>query len=411
MKKSSILFVDDDENILHGLKVMLHSMRSSWNMFFAESGAKGLEVLEKEGPFQLVVSDMHMPGMHGTEFLGKVIERYPSTIRFVLSGNLDHETLVESSTVAHQVISKPCDPHHLRNIIMRVLSLGDQLTECTLKQTLLEMGALPSIPVVYWEVVNEVNSPEPSIERIGHIIEKDPGMSAKVLQIVNVHTGPGVRISNICEAAALLGLENIKSFVLMVEIFSQYEQSKLAEGINLDDLWQHGLVVGQYAKAISEFEGGDKKTLDDSYTAGLLHDIGLLMLASQLPDEFLRATAYSREKFVPLQQAEKELFGATHAEIGGYLLDLWGLPDPVVEAISHHFFPSGSPDRGYESFDEPTFSPLTAVHMANYFCEDEEEVDAAKAEVDTFYLEKLGLSDRVPIWWDICAHAAKQSDI
>lgn len=399
-----ILFVDDEENVLQGLKVMLHSLRGAWTMMFAQSGQEALDIMEKEEPFDVVVSDMHMPGMHGAEFLKKVMEVSPQTVRFVLSGNLDGETLVRSSCVAHQILAKPCDSNVLRSVIARAFTLRERLNDCSLKEALLEMGSLPSVPVIYWEILNEINSPEPSIERVGKIIEKDPGMSAKVLQIVNVHAGPGRHVSNIPEAVSILGLDNMKSFVLMAEIFSQYEQDKAPEGFSIDDLWQHGLSVGQYAKIITEFETDDKETQDQAYTAGLLHDIGLLILASKLPQEFRRAMDFAAERQIPLQQAEKDLFGATHAEVGGYLLDLWGLPDPVVSAISNHFYPSATPDETYESFDDTDFTPLTAVHVANYFSEDNEvgPSGAIPAQVDTVHLDRLGLSDKLTIWWDMC---------
>ena len=400
-----ILFVDDEENVLRGLKLMLHGMRGYWDMQFAHSGEEAVALLDKDNPFEIVVSDMQMPGMDGEELLRRVMEESPQTVRFVLSGNLDTETLIKASSVAHQVLAKPCDPHHLRNVLTRAMSLRDQLKESTLRTALLEMGTLPSVPVVYWEIMNEINSPEPSIERVGKIIEKDPGMSAKVLQIVNVHSGPGQRISSISEAASLLGLESIKTFVLVAEMFSQAEDSSAPEGFDLDQLWRHGLQVGEYAQAIAESEGVDQKIIDDSYTAGLLHDVGLLILASKMPDQFTAAYNLAKEEGISLQQAEKDLYGATHAEVGGYLLDLWGLPDTVVEAISYHYFPSAKPVIGYESTDENAFSPITAVHIANYFCEDEDSanVEYASATVDNTHLVELGLSDKITIWWDVCA--------
>jgi HD-like signal output (HDOD) protein len=413
-----VLFVDDDANVLHGLKVMLHTMRNQWQMGFAQGGAEALALMEQDGPFHVVVSDIHMPGMHGAEFLTKVMEQYPQTVRFVLSGNLDNKALIESSSVAHQVLSKPCDPNLLRSLLVRALSLRDRLTESPLKATLLDMGALPSVPVIYWEIMNEINSPEPSIERVGMIIEKDPGMSAKVLQIVNVHSGQTRRISNIREAARLLGLENIKSFVLMVEIYSQYEAPESLEGFHLESLWHHGLMVGKCAKIIVESESGDRKVMDDSYTSGLLHDIGILMMASKLPEEFQNAVRYAREKRVTLEEAEKKLLRATHGELGGYLLDLWGISEHIVDAITNHYMPSASPDIGYSSFDGDwadkmaRITPLTAVHVANYFCQDgdgdECEAGRARSEIDMYYLDRIGMSDRVEKWWNLCAQEVQK---
>ena len=164
------------------------------------------------------------------------------------------------------------------------------------------------------------------------------------------------------------------------------------------------MTVGDFARSIAEFETTDRRTIDDSYTAGLLHDIGLLILASKLPVEFGEVLELARNDGTTLIQAEKKVLGVTHAEVGAYLLDLWGLADEIVKGISHHFFPSGDPDEMYTfEEEEEDFTPLTAVHAANYFCEEESATDEyGKAELDMVYLEELKLDDHVGHWWDLC---------
>lgn len=401
-----VLFVDDEENLLNGLKHMLHRMRSSWDMHFATGGQQALLLMEAEQGFDVVVSDLHMPGMHGAEFLRHVCEKFPEMIRIVLSANLSAESLTEAASVAHQILAKPCDPDHLRNILARAFTLCERMENSTVKTTLMRMGTLPSVPVLYWRIMEEINSPEPSVERVAQIISKDPGMTAKVLKLVNVHTADKDRVSNVMYATHMLGLENLKSFVLMAELFENVDEGELAEGFDLDALWQHGLTVGEYARCIAESETTDRRIIDDSYTAGLLHDIGLLILASKLPAEFDEVLVHARDQGITLIQAEKKVLGATHAEIGAYLLDLWGLADDIVKSISHHFFPSGDPDEMYTVEEEENFTPLTAVHVANYFCEEEATTEEyGKAELDMIYLEGLELDDRVGHWWDLCRMA------
>lgn len=401
-----VLFVDDDENLLNGLKHMLHRMRSAWQMSFATGGEKALTLIEEEEGFDVVVSDLHMPGMQGAEFLGKVCEKSPGMIRIVLSANLGAKSLTEAASVAHQILSKPCDPDHLRNILARAFTLCERMEDSAVKTALMRMGTLPSVPVLYWRIMEEINSPEPSVERVAQIISKDPGMTAKVLKLVNAHTGDRDRVSNVMYATHMLGLENLKSFVLMAELFENVKDEDLAEGFDLDALWQHGLTVGEYARCIAESETTNRRIIDDAYTAGLLHDIGLLILASKLPAEFNEVLAHARDNGTTLIQAEKSVLGVTHAEIGAYLLDLWGLADDIVKGISHHFFPSGDPDEMYTFEEEEAFTPLTAVHAANYFCEEETTTDDyGKAELDMVYLEGLELDDHVGHWWDLCRMA------
>jgi len=342
--------------------------------------------------------------MHGAEFLKRVCENYPHMIRIVLSANLSAESLTEAASVAHQILSKPCDPDHLRNILARAFTLCERMENSIVKETLMQMGTLPSVPVLYWRIMEEINAPEPSVERVAQIVAKDPGMTAKVLKLVNSHTSPKDRVSNIMYATHMLGLENLKSFVLVAELFDSVKQEELSVTFDIDGLWQHGLTVGEYARSIAEFECSDKRVIDDAYTAGLLHDVGILILASKLPAEFGKVLQHAKDNGTTLIQAEKHVLGVTHADIGAYLLDLWGLADEIVKGISHHFFPSGTPDEMYGiDTDEEEFSPVTAVHAANYFCEEETEADDfGKAELDMVYLESIGLDGNVSHWWDLC---------
>ncbi len=398
-----VLFVDDEENLLNGLKHMLHRMRSSWHMSFVTGGEQALSLMDDEPEYDVVVSDLHMPGMHGAEFLKHVCEKFPEVIRIVLSGNLGAESLTEAAGVAHQILAKPCDPDHLRNILARAFTLCERMENSTVKTTLMRMGTLPSVPVLYWRIMEEISSAEPSVEKVAQIISKDPGMTAKVLKLVNSHTSPKDRVSNIMYATHMLGLENLKSFVLVAELFENVQQEELSESFDVDALWQHGLTVGECARSIAEFETTDRRIIDDSYTAGLLHDIGLLILASKLPDEFDEVLQEARNNGITLIQAEKNVLGVTHAEVGAYLLDLWGLADDIVKGISHHFFPSGDPDEMYTLEEEENFTALTAVHAANYFCEEETATDEyGKAELDMVYLQGLELDGNVSHWWDLC---------
>jgi len=411
-----IIFVDDEEHVLQGLKRMLRSVRQDWNVTLAESGKAALEIMEREEPFDMVVSDMQMPGMDGVEFLTQVMKRHPHTVRFGLSGHADAQTQLRAGNITHQFLSKPCDPQLLQNLIARAITLREHLGNDNLKQIVFEIGSLPSLPALYGEIMDEINSSDPSVARVGEIIKKDVGISAKVLQFVNsAYMGVRHEISDVVHAATLLGLEHVKGIVLMVGVFSQFAEKSVAKNFSLDALWGHSSKVGEFAMRIAEDQTEERRVADDAFTSGLLHDIGQLILGSKMSDKFGEAMARAREQQIPLSEAEKDIFGATHAAVGGYLLDLWGLPDPIVEAITFHDYPSANPEEEYavslgnglSDSSEDGFSALTAVHVANYFCaEDGADADEwLKAEIDEAYLERLGLIDSVEEWWDLCQEA------
>ncbi len=391
-----IIFVDDDVNVGQAMKRMLRPMRSQWDMVFATSGEEALELMAGEEPFDIVISDMQMPGMHGSEFLAEVMEKYPETIRFALSGSPGSGVVVQTATIVHQFLVKPFDPQLLMQLILRAFALRDQLEKSGIKQLLLEMGGVPSVPVLYRQILREMQTEKPSVARVAAIIEKDAGMTAKVLQIVNSSTyGLRQQVSNVVEAATLLGLSNLRNLVLAAEAFQPAEQEQLPENFQLEVLWNHSLKVAAFSKKIVLMETDSQKMADDAFTAGLLHDIGQIILATKKTKEFGECLRLAQENGELLIDAEKELFGATHAEVGGYLMELWGLPDTITEAITFHSIPSGC--------EEEDFSVVTALHAANYFCEGNDDDDiTVTSPLDTFHLERTELGSHVEAWYDAC---------
>lgn len=395
-----VLFVDDDVNVLQGLKRMLRSIRLDWEMAFCESAENALELMGREEPFGVIVTDIQMPGMDGVELLTEVRKRYPKTIRFVLSGYANGQTVTNASSLTHQFLTKPCDPRVLHNLLARAFVLREHLSNARLEKAILELGTLPALPVLYQEVMREMRSPDPSVAKVAQIIAKDLAMSAKVLQIVNsAFVGLIHRVTNITHAASLLGLDNLRNLVLMVEVFSPLQERVLRHTVNVTALWDHSLKVGEYAMRIAKKETEDSKIVNECFTAGLLHDVGLIILAAKLPDELSEAFLRAKQGTATLLEAEKDLIGATHLEVGGYLLELWGLPDPIVEAVLYHGAPSACPETYYSSQEPGSFSALTAVHAANYLCDDE---TFGQPQVDAAYLERLGLAPQVDTWWDLC---------
>lgn len=402
-----ILFADADIRFLEEIESLLGTVRAQWDMVFAAGISEAHKTLENSQPFDLVVSDMPLHEGDGPEFMATVKAQSPESVRIVLSGPLDYQRIMTASTFVHQFLSKPIDGNKLRMIISRALSIRGRLRSDDLKRTLLRIGVLPSVPALYQQIQTEMKSPDPSVARIGSILEQDPAMSAKVLQITNsAFVGLANQVSSVVQAAALLGMENIKTFVLLAQAFSAFKRTELPPNFNIDTLWQHSLRVGTYAKIIAQSETRDDEIINHAYSAGLLHDIGLIVLAARLPEELYKAKIIARGSQSTLFIAEKEVLGVTHAEIGGYMLDLWGMPYPVVEAIMFHDLPSSRPDPEYVEAPEGDFSPLTAVHVANYFSQDEtrHELDTLNPdmEIDTVHLELLGLTDRLGAWWDIC---------
>jgi HD-like signal output (HDOD) protein len=387
--KKKVLFVDDEGKVLRGLERMLRTVRREWEMLFTTGAAQALEILDDE-PFDVVVTDMRMPGMDGARFLEKVRQRHPQTVRIVLSGHSEQALTMKSVKLAHQYLAKPCDPETLISTVNRTCLLQGMLTDRSVRRVVSKMESLPSLPSLYTEIVEELESPEASVQRVGRIVSKDVGMTAKILQLVNsAFFGLSRQMVNVQQAVTFLGLETIKTLVLGLQIFSQYE-SKDVEGFSLDALWEHSFLVGAFARAIAEGEHLDPVTVDRVFMAGLLHDIGKLILLIN----FSRyAELVCRSRNTDICELEEKVLETTHSEVGAYLLGLWGLPESIIEGLVFHHYP--------QRHIEKSFGVVGCVHVGNALAH--EICEERAGCMDQAYLEELGLGGRVETWRRVCA--------
>ena len=396
MVKKRILFVDDEPNILSGMKRMLRSLRKGLDMSFAESGKQALAAMKDE-PFDVVVSDMRMPGMDGAELLAEIRKQYPETIRIMLTGQADSKSILRTVTVAHQFLAKPCEPERLKTTLHRACLLHNLLTNNTMRKVVANIETLPSLPEIYIKVQEMLSDPECSVDDVAQCIARDIGMSAKILHLVNTaFFGLFQHVESPQQAVHLLGLDTIKSLVLSVHIFSQYDDAKGVPTLPLEVLLEHSMTVGSYAKKIAEQQTSDQKIINDAFIAGLQHDLGKLVLIADMPEKYQEALDLAKQENIPVIQAETKLFQASHAEIGAYLLGLWGLPASVVEAIAYHHLPGKYPG---DSFDA-----VTAVHAANAIAHEKSGDGAGDkgSSLDTEFLAGVECQESVDTWRKLC---------
>jgi putative nucleotidyltransferase with HDIG domain len=389
-----VLFVDDEPMLLQGLSRMLRTEKDTFEATFATSGEEALSMLSK-GQFDVVVTDISMPHMNGLELLSKVKDLYPDTVRIILSGEPDVSLSIKSVNVSHRFLNKPCDPVVLKSTILRTCKLSDFLRNDSMKKTLKQIDSLPTMPAVYFEVVQALQSPDASIQQVGKIISKDVALTSKILQLVNsAYFSLPRHVSSPEHAAVLLGLNIIKSLVLVSHIFKKFDKMDMPNNF-LETLWAHNMMTGNLAKAIAKEESRDQKLIDNSYIAGLLHDCGKLILASNFKDKYREIIIKSQEDGIPIYSVEEDILGITHAEVGAYLMELWGLPSQIIEAIAFHHSPS--------AYGDEFFSPLAAVHIANAVdhMDPDKATDEFMPAFDTKYLKGLNLDNRLESWQSI----------
>ncbi len=378
-KKLNILFVDDDISILNSIRRAVRSMRQEWECEFANSGEKGLKILTQK-KFDLVVSDMRMPGMDGAEFLNQVKNLYPDTLRFILSGQTEGKAFVRAFGSMHQFLSKPCGFDFLKKSINSSLSLNDHLQDKKLKETLLNIDSLPSLPELYYDLMEELKSENSTLETIGNIISKDVSMSANILKVANsAFFGISQKVSTPVGAVQVLGLDFIQSLVLQHQVFSKQNVSKSIEPI-VKKIYANSLQVGYLCLSLAKTEKMDNNIQNFSFTAGLFHEIGKFICLLNFPEKFKKVSWETNCANESIMETEIEAFGAPHTQIGAYILRLWGLPYPIVEAVAFQNFPSKSSNKF------PT--PLTFVHLAN-------SLILNSTKLDEPYLREIGIFDHL----------------
>jgi HD-like signal output (HDOD) protein/CheY-like chemotaxis protein len=397
--RRKLLFVDDETLVLQGLRRTLRSMRDEWDMAFVESGEQALEALARD-PHDAIITDMMMPRMDGAQLLIEVKQRFPEVVRIVLSGQAGQEAMLRSIGPTHQYLSKPCDPQELKVRLTQAFAMRDLLQNPAVRAVVSGMKSIPSLPGIYHEIVNELRSEDASLDKIAKIISNDAGMTAKILQLANsAFMGVRYDISNPRQAVSLIGTEMVRALVLSVHVFSEFQEEQGVASY-WKALWEHSIIVAGLAQRIAISQKCPKALVEESFTAGLLHEIGKLVLLAQMPKEYAGVLKTGAEDPATLVAAERGRFGCTHGDLGAYLISIWGLPHSLIHAVAYH-------DRPAESIEQ-SFSSLTAVHGADAITSSTSEVPIIRDVVlDVKYLRQLGLEGQEPTWSELYLGQAK----
>ena len=330
-----LLFVDDEPRVLDSLRRQLFSRRTEWEFHYATSGEAALDTLAR-ADFDVVITDIRMPGMDGASLLEEVRNRYPGTIRIVLSGHCDSEAAARALSIAHRYLSKPCDATTIKTTLEQALELRSALDEPKLRTLLHRVGDLPHPPEVCTELERALADPEPSFEHIGSIVSRDPALVARVLQFANsAYFSGSESTSGIDAAIARLGTTVLKSLVVSTLLRDRFTTKDAVPGFDVRIEQRHAMLTGAIARDLGRSMGFG----DQAFTAALLHDVGKLVLAARLPEEYANVIRQSHRLGLPLAQLERDFLGATHASVAAYLLALWGLPMELVEAVRRHHDP------------------------------------------------------------------------
>ncbi|NLW46702.1 MAG: HDOD domain-containing protein [Firmicutes bacterium] len=399
--RKKILFVNDSATT-QNMREMLDQMVEFWEMQFVQDETSIWGRLESQD-YDVIVLNLRTPEVNGIELFERVKEHYPQLVRVMIAGPSDQEIVLRAIRFNHHIIAEPFNPHSLMSLINRSCQLRDILRDEKLKQSIARISNLPSLPSLYQQIISELQSPRVSVKRVADLIAQDVTMTAKILQLVNsAFFSLPQKIINPHQAVVLLGIDIIKGLVLHVHIFSSFKVDSQIKNFSIEALSKHSLLVAKLAREIVLAETSVRSMEDDALVAGLLHDIGKLALLRD-PDRYNQVMAHCQSRKCNHYQGEYEVLGASHAEMGAYLLDLWGIPEPVVQAIAFHHNPSKAM--------ETNFSVLTAVHAANVLINRKKHDGDQYPGLDLFYLLSIRKKEEISKWEEIHRRFKENRDI
>ncbi len=384
MNQRRVLFVDDEPHVLRAIANRLRRHRHRWEMVFTTSGAEALVELSR-ARFDVIVSDLRMPGMDGAELLERARAAHPCVVRIVLSGHADQRTVIGVLPFAHRYLIKPCDAEELASTIERTCEIQAMLGKPILREVVGRLDRIPSVPRLYAELIARVAEPGVGPSELSRIIECDPAMAAKVIQLASSSCfGPARPVVSIRQAVRELGVELLSTRALTQLAFVPLPPTPDCEReFSLERVQTHSLTSARLAARMVS----NPALADAAFTAGLLHDVGRIVIAMNLRPQHARVLAMLRDG-ASREEAERVTLGVTHAEVGAYLLGVWGLPHAIVEAVAcHHGSERGSGDCAL----------LDAVRAAEAFAEAMEAGDGLSETVERARpgLERTGLGGRI----------------
>ncbi len=386
----NVLFVDDEKDILDGYRRMLFSMKNTWNIFYANSAYEALHLLDSR-KIDVVLCDYLMPFMNGMDLLHAIKDKYPNTIRVMLTGITDKVTLISSLPFIHRIIYKPCDTRYIKEVIENSYELRKLIENNYLINVINDIDSLPIIPDIVMEIENVLKNDNVSFAQLSEIIKKDPALTAEILHTINSgFFGLARQINDITEALSFLGINSIKS-IMMILYSSKHFENQFAYKAFCKKVAFHSLAVSHIAKHISIELEISKEDTEVSFISALLHDIGKIVLL-KLPDYLENKKFMMDELNISDTEADMMLTKTTHNVVGAYLLGIWGFSSQIINTVAYL--------NNQLVYNKGVITPHFIVKIANEIVKyDFHTFDKNKFNLDWDVIQKYGLTDSIELWW------------
>lgn len=381
--KTNVLIVDKENKINNVLASRANELNEVYNFHLVEDASKVFEAINKS-EIEIVVSNLSLDDRNEIETLTKIKDEYPHIFIVVIASAENKLSVNDIYRFAHQILSEPCNYDGLISSFARRDRMVKYLHDGKLMGLINKVSDLPTIPETYLRLEDELKNDNMSLQRISSILSEDLSFTVKILHIVNSpFFGLKYKINNVLQAVSLLGVNIIKSLVLYHHTFSISPIGPKHRKY-FEELWVHSNKVGRYAEQILfDTTNNEIEMMEEAYIAGLLHDIGKVVMLSVngYPDNIFSMVEAKNLRYT---NAEYNIYGTSHSEIGAYFLTLWGLPERTANAVYSHNNPS--------MVDFNKFTVENAVFIANLLAHDK--------NLDLSDMQKLNLGVHPQSWVD-----------
>ncbi len=397
MATKNILLAIADPQAVVGIN---EALGDEWLTTHVTSEADALAMLEG-GSFDALLTDFNLGESDASELLNQAAEKCPNTTRFLFAYEADLALVAAKVLGEYEILPKPLEFDSLRSRIENGIS--DPRTSEVGTATGFDTAS--SIPPIYDELLQVLGTPGVTSQEVGQIIARDDTLIEETLKLTrSAYFGLPRHIVEPVEAVEALGLETVRALVLALRFLA--EHSHVRPGyLSLEKIWQHSTSVAQIARDLVLFETKDRALASQALAAGLVHDLGKVVLATNFDDLYGRVHSLARKQPVALWEIETEMFGANHGEIGACLLGMWNLPPAIVEAAASHHLPPPA--------ELGQLTPLAAVHIANVLEHQLNPNDEFRVVpvVSAPFLNQLGLLQRLPIWRATFANQRSRAEL
>jgi HD-like signal output (HDOD) protein/CheY-like chemotaxis protein len=349
-----ILLVDGDADFLQRVRRAFWKSHRNWEVILTHAGSEAEQVLERD-QVDIVFSELRLPDREGVELIHRVRELQPGAVRIALAEPALAGWTEQEEGDLHRLFVKPLEPEFLIGVVESLDIEDDAASVRAVRAFVGGLGRIPSLPSLYSELVALLQREDAGMGEVARLIRSDLGVASQVLKLANsVHCAADRPVSELGQALAMLGIDTLRSVVLFRGLISSFDTTR-PQGLDLEQLWLHSFQVATGVRKLVVLEG-ETRLADLAFSVGLLHDIGLVVLATDPSQRYRAILDQALSSRIPLSVLEHDTYGVDHAQIGAHLLNLWGLPPLFCRPVREHH----APPAGGEGF------PLSiALHLAD----------------------------------------------